>query len=124
MLGMSWRTRAVVAIGITVAYVSLPLALDMCAASCAAATPSCHQATSSLASPHIGHAPVGCGHDHDVVLRSAAASLKTPSWPSAPAQAVLNTPALDMRARRHGWQHSAGPPLFPIPHLAIAPLRI
>ncbi len=129
MLGMSCRTRAVVAIGLVVAYASLPLALDVCAASCAAEgasrhAPSCHHAASKLPGhPRIGRAPVLCGHDHDAV-RSAVASLKAPSRPSAPAQAVLNTPAVDTPARNHDWQRSAGPPLFPVPRLSAAPLRI
>lgn len=123
MIGMFCRTRVVVAIGLAAAYASLPLTLDACAASCAAVARPCHHATSSLASPRIGHAPAPCGHDHDAV-RSVATSLKTPSRPSAPAQAAFNTRTVDTPARNHDWQRSAGPPRLRVPLISSAPLRL
>jgi hypothetical protein len=61
--------RAATALVLVLAFATVPLAVDVCAASCEAAhsgeptaAPACHHAASATA--RISHAPTPCGHDH------------------------------------------------------------
>jgi hypothetical protein len=62
------RIRAILILCVALAYAGAPLALDACARSCARVAPACHH--ESTASPHIGHLPDLCGHEHDAVRSS------------------------------------------------------
>ena len=79
--------RASIAIVVAVAFAGGPLALDLCAASCDAASksasvPPCHH--SSVPGDRIGGTPTPCGHDHNATFATATTE-------ATPAAKTLNT---------------------------------
>jgi hypothetical protein len=98
---------AVLAVAVAVAVV--PLMLDQCAATCekhhdsVASMPACHHTGTAF---HVGHAPNGCGHDHNETLVTADNGLTTTSRPFVATVAVVAIPvnpavAISQHLRTH-----------------------
>jgi hypothetical protein len=107
---MSRRTRAAVALALTLSFGAVPLIIDWCAARCerstaaASAAPRCHDAGASTS--RAGRQTSPCGQRHLPIVVDATAAF---TWHSrapiallpptdADALALLRTAALDLRA--------------------------
>lgn len=114
------RIRAILILGVALAYAGAPLALDACARSCASAAPACHH--ESAASPHIGHLPDLCGHEHDVV-QAAQPGAKGSKVSAAVANLPAVRPAVTANAFHRDPRDPSRPPLVRL-SITTAPLRI
>jgi hypothetical protein len=102
------RIRAVLILCVALAYAGAPLALDACARSCARVAPACHH--ESAASPHIGHLPDLCGHEHDVV-QAAQPGAKASKLSAAAANLPAARPAVTSAAFHSDPRDPGWPPL-------------
>jgi hypothetical protein len=124
--------RAATTLALVVAFGTLPMAIDWCAASCEAAhttgaipaAPSCHHATSRTS--HLGHMPTPCSHDHHAALVTTAGRQTVAARLPIAGVAVVATPALTAVPAMTGRANS--PPLHrppeSIPLALSASLRI
>jgi hypothetical protein len=121
-------TRAAPIFALVAAFISVPLTMDWCAASCetsqsttSAASPTCHHTES--ASPRIGRPPSPCGHDHHAVAAIVATDFVVPSQPISPAVAVASGPY----AMSHdvvAAADRAGPEITSLPYPGLVALSL
>jgi hypothetical protein len=124
-------TRAAVAGALIVAFVALPLAMNLCAASCeahraladaAAPAPACHHAATPSAS--IGRTPMPCGYGHADRAFVAPAGPDQIARPLTSPAAVPMSAAIGTRPALHAPVEEATPPLRSVPHALSSTLRI
>jgi hypothetical protein len=129
MLRSARAARASMAILLALAFATVPLLLDQCAASCehtrAAASqsePTCQHA--SVSTTRIGDQPARCGHDHEATV----SPLNDPAVPTlrAVASVVAMTPAqiADVMVVLSRVTASASPPRDPLSRQLSVSLRI
>jgi hypothetical protein len=126
---MTWSARAAVAILLALAFATVPVLLDQCAASCeharAAASPSeptCHHA--SVPAAHVGDQPIRCGHDHQATVTTLRGSAVPTLRGVAPVVAVGAAQTGDVTVVTNRVTAWASPPRDPLSRQLSTSLRI
>jgi hypothetical protein len=126
---MAWSARASVAILLALAFATVPLLLDQCAASCeqarAAASssePTCHHA--SVPTAQVGHQPTRCGHDHAAAVTMLSDSAVPTLRGETSVVAVIPAQTADVTAVMRRVTACASPPRDPLSRQLSVSLRI
>src|ERR1700682_6368201 len=126
---MVWSARAPVAILLALAFATVPLVLDQCAASCehtrAAASPSeptCHHAR--VPTVRVGHQPTRCGHDHEATVTTLSDSAVPILRAVASVVAVTPAQTANVTVVMSRVVVCASPPRDPLSRPLSASLRI
>jgi hypothetical protein len=126
---MVWSARASVAILLAVAFATVPLLLDHCAASCehtgVAASPSeptCHH--DSVSTTRVGHQPTRCGHNHEATVTTLGDSAVPTLRAVASVVAVTPAQTADQTVVMSRVTSSASPPRDPLSRQLSVSLRI
>jgi hypothetical protein len=123
---MIWRARDSVAILLALAFATVPLLLDQCAASCehthAASEPTCHHA--SVSTTWVSHQPTRCGHDHEATVTTLSDSAVPTLRAVASVVAVTPAQTAEVMVVLSRVTASANPPRDPLSRQLSVSLRI
>jgi hypothetical protein len=118
-----------VAILLALAFATVPLLLDQCAASCehtgvvaSPSEPTCHRA--SVPTPRIGHQPTRCGHDHEATVTTLSDSAVPTLRAVASVMAVIPAQIAHVTVVMSRVPASASPPRDPLSRQLSVSLRI